>query len=278
MFRLKPIPVEEIIDILEKAEEVFKDEEIVLDIDAKEAFFIGDIHGDLKSATKIFQIIQQTNAKFVFLGDYIDRGPFSVEVMVGILRLKLSEPDRIVMLRGNHETAPVNEVYGFLDELHYKYPTHTNTLYREFNKVFSQMPVAAIINSEILCLHGGVPKDATFSDIRRIPKGDLEGMNMVLMQVLWNDPEEGIDYFAPSYRGANIYIFGEKAFEEFIEKEGLKKIIRAHTFLPQGARWYFKRRLLSLFSPTEYVGRILEPKIAKLTGKNEIVVIDISKV
>lgn len=278
MFRLKPIPAEELIDILSKSEQVFKSEHVVLDLNTDEMFFIGDLHGDLKSATKIFQIIQHTNARFMFLGDYIDRGPFSIEVIAGLLRLKIAEPDRIIMLRGNHETSIVNEVYGFLDELHCKYPSHTNTLYREFNKVFSQMPVAAIVNSELLCVHGGIPKDATLEDIRKIPKGDIEGTNEVLMQVLWNDPEESIDYFAPSYRGPNVYLFGERAFEEFMEGAGLKRMIRAHTFLPQGARWYFKGRLLSIFSPTDYVDRALEPKIAKLAEGNRLIVIDLRKI
>jgi len=273
---LEPIPADDVIEILRKAEEIFRNEKNILDIHGEEIFFIGDIHGDLITATKIFELTQKTKAKFVFLGDYVDRGRYSTEVTIGLLRLKINEPERILMLRGNHETTLANEVYGFLNELRIKYPTYSQILYGEFNKTFAQMPIAAIVNNEILCMHGGIPKDATLSDIAKIPKGDVEGTYPILLQVLWNDPEETIEYYAPSYRGPGIYLFGEKAFQQFMNNENLRIMIRAHTYIPQGAKWYFKKKLLSIFSPTEYVGNILQPKIAKLT-RDKLVIIDLQK-
>ena len=273
---LKPIPPSEIREVLSDAKKVLRNEEQILSIEGEEVFFVGDIHGDLVSATKIFKLIQRTKAKFVFLGDYVDRGRYGVEVAVGLLRLKIKEPERITLLRGNHETTLANEAYGFLSELYNKYHAHAQILYKEFNETFAQMPIVAIVNSEIICMHGGIPKDATLKEIGEIPKNDLEGTHPILLQVLWNDPEETIEYYAPSYRGPGIYLFGEKAFEEFMNREDLHRMIRAHTYLPQGAKWFFKNRLLSLFSPTEYVGNILQPKIAKLI-RDKLVIIDLQK-
>jgi len=273
---LRPIEIEEIEKVLRGAEAEFEKEKIVLEIDADDVFFVGDIHADMISATKIFRLIQTTKSKFVFLGDYVDRGDYSVETVIGLFRLKIKEPERLIFLRGNHETTTANEVYGFLTELQQKYRTKALYLYKLFNTVFSKMPISAIINSEIICMHGGVPKGYYLEDIKKIEKGDIEASHGILLQVLWNDPDENVEYFAPSFRGPGIYLYGEKAFDEFMDNAQLKQMIRAHTFLPQGAQWYFKNKLLSLFSPTSYVGQTLKPKIAKLQN-NKIKVIDLTK-
>lgn len=263
----KKISPEEILDILSSAKKVFENEKIVIDIDTEDAIFVGDIHGDIISATKIFRLIESTKSKIIFLGDYVDRGEYSTEVMIGLLRQKIKNPDRIILLRGNHETTLANEYYGFLTELQTKYHDIGMKLYTEFNKTFSQMPIAAIINSEILAIHGGIPKNATMSDIRKIKKGDIQGADPILLQILWNDPEETIEYFEPSYRGPGIFLFGKKAFEQFMKNAELKFMIRAHTFLIHGAQWFFKQKLLSIFSSTNYVGKKVQAKIAKLKNK-----------
>ncbi|MEX0567694.1 MAG: metallophosphoesterase [Candidatus Njordarchaeota archaeon] len=273
----KVVSPEEILDILNDAMKIFDNEKIVVDIEARDIIFVGDIHGDINSATKIFRLIESTKSKFIFLGDYVDRGEYSTEVAIGLLRQKIKNPDRIILLRGNHETTLANEHYGFLSELQTKYHNIAMRLYIEFNKVFSQMPIAAIVNSEILALHGGIPKNATMTDIRKIKKGDIEGTNEILLQVLWNDPDETIDHFEQSYRGPGIYLYGKKAFEEFIKDAELKYIVRAHTFLIKGAQWFFNKRLLSIFSSINYVGRKVQAKIAKLKNK-EIKVFDIAKI
>ena len=170
-----------------------------------------------------------------------------------------------------------NEYYGFLTELHMKYPRHATRLYREFNIVFSKMPIAAIINSKYFAVHGGIPKGYGMKDIERIEKGDVEGLSNPLIQLLWNDPDETIDYFEQSPRGPDIYLYGEKAFDEFMENAGLEKLFRAHTFLLQGAKWFFKNRLLSIFSCIEYTGYTVEGKIAKIKN-DEIKIIDLKQI
>lgn len=270
------ISPKEILAILLDSRKIFSKEKILLEINTNNAIFVGDIHGDLVSATKLFRLYQNTDDILVFLGDYVDRGQYSVEVMIGLLRLKLENPDRIILLRGNHETTLANEHYGFLDELYFKYPDQASKLYDEFNRTFSEMPIACIINSSILCMHGGIPKDATLKDIASLKKGDITGLDPILLQVLWNDPDESIEYFAPSPRGQGIYLFGNKAFNDFMDNADLELLIRAHSYIPYGAKWFFKGRLLSLFSPTEYVGRTLQPKIAKLR-EDKIKIIDLEK-
>jgi len=271
---LKP---SEIMDVLKEVGRVFDKEKIVVEVDADEAIFVGDIHGDINAATRIYRLIESTNNTFIFLGDYVDRGPMGVEVAIGLFRLKIREPERIILLRGNHETTVANESYGFLSELQMKYHTQGTRLYNEFNMTFSKMPIAAIINSEILAMHGGIPKGYYLEHIKQVEKGDIEGTGEIILQVLWNDPDETIEYFAPSIRGPGVYRYGHKAFEEFMEKAQLKRMIRAHTFLIHGAQWYFNKKLLSLFSSIDYIGYKVKAKIAKLKN-GEIRVLDLMKI
>ncbi len=262
----KPLRPDDILEILDTTRGIFDGENIVVEVDSSDIFFIGDIHADLSSATKIYRLIEKTKSRFIFLGDYVDRGEYGVETIIGLFRLKIKDPERILLLRGNHETVIANEQYGFLTELQLKYKTNALYLYNEFNKTFSRMPVASIVNSEILCVHGGIPKGYRMSDIRKIEKGDMKVESDILLQILWNDPDESIEYFAPSFRGPGVFLYGKKAFEEFMNDAGLKRLIRAHTFLIDGAQWYFNKRLLSIFSSINYVGQTVNAKIAKLTS------------
>ena len=267
----------EIVDILDEVERIFEKENMVLDIDSENIFLIGDIHGDIEAATKIFKLIEATKSTFIFLGDYVDRGPHSTEVAIGLFRLKIRNPEKIILLRGNHETTLANERYGFLTELQMKYPQQSQHLYERFNITFSKMPIAAVVNSEILAMHGGIPKNHSLADIRRVEKGDIEGSGEIILQVLWNDPDETIEYFARSIRGPGIYVYGPKAFEEFMADAGLRYLVRAHTFLIHGAQWFFKRRLLSIFSSINYAGYTVNAKIAKISNK-QIKVINLLKI
>ncbi len=263
--------IEELMDILSK-------EKNVQDLNSNCTLFIGDIHGDYSSWSIIRRIIEEKNALTIFLGDYVDRGANSLEVITEIMEMKNSDPRKFILLRGNHETRDINEYYGFLWELRRKFPSSFATLYTMFNELFSQMPAVAVIdNIRVLCLHGGIPIQVkSVDDLRDLPKGQIDVDDPILLQILWNDPDDSIENYAPSPRGPGIYIFGRKIFENFMRNSELQYLIRGHTYLPEGFRYFFNRKLLSIFSPLNYVGSKVKGKIAMFCN-DDLEVIDLLK-
>ena len=271
--------VEQVLTIISDVKEKIKSQGPVINVIGDEVYFIGDIHGDIRSFNKIkkFLLNMHSNEKAIFLGDYVDRGGYSLEVSTGLFKLFIEMENQIIFLRGNHESYPVNYLYGFYDELRKRFGGKVGPLYEAFNDLFSYLPIAAIVNNEVLALHGGIPNTTTnIEDFSNIPKGQKEISNPTLLQILWNDPSEEIRGWMPSPRGDGIYLFGEEPFRKFMERNGLKFLIRAHSFLLSGYKYFFDGKLLSLFSPLDYVGYSVEGKIAKMRGK-EIEIIGLER-
>jgi len=174
----------------------------------------------------------------IFLGDYIDRGPAPLDVLERLFLLKMEEPDKIILLRGNHELKETNRFDGLFRDL-----DHDEDMYARINQVFDNMPVAAVISDQIFCVHGGIPGPVRLSEITKEE----------VYPYAWNDPSEenGINQ---SPRGLGIRTFGEDVFEEFLRVNGLEQMIRGHSVLEDGYRWWFEGRLLSLFSVPDHCG------------------------
>lgn len=207
---------------------------------------VGDTHGDLQSSLNSFVV---KNIKIrIFLGDYVDRGFLQIE-NINYLLLRLLNEDNIILLRGNHESPLMNKSYGFLDKVLATYGNEGDEVYNGYVKVFSRMPYAALVNDRILMLHGGIAKGLrTLSQIERLPKNDVEPFDPIAFQLLWNDPDESVEEFAPSPRGSGIFLFGHKIVKKFMEDNGLEKIIRAHEFYPAGFQTFFNEKLITVFS------------------------------
>lgn len=202
-----------------------------------EVYVFGDLHGDLSSLTKVFNELnlidklENENVKLVFLGDYIDRGERQLETILSLLVLKTHYPTKVILLRGNHEPAPIVEpsphdfplilklIYGGEDG---------ELIYRRFLKLFNRMPFGARVKDKILMLHGGPPVEVL--NARSFEEAFSIGLPMlndsVLEQVLWNDPYEAEKYEA-SYRGAG-YLFGPSVTERTLELASVKYIVRGH--------------------------------------------------
>jgi len=265
---------EEILTVLDQVEDILKREDTVLYVDSLCALIIGDIHGDLLAWRKIAEIIKDVPYPVIFLGDYVDRGEYSVEILNEIFKLKIEDPDKYILLRGNHETEEINSYYGFIWELRMKFPEDYPSLFRRYNEVFSHLSLAAVIDGgNVIALHGGIPINVnSIDDISATPKGYLNAEDPVLLQVLWNDPDDSIETYAPSPRGPGIYLFGRRIFENFMSNSDARFMVRAHTFLPQGYKYFFNNRLLSIFSPLDYVGSVVNGKIVTYcNGKFDII-------
>lgn len=200
---------------------------------------VGDLHGNKKALDLIIHSWRSFSCpQLLFLGDYVDRGNASVDVLVGLFELKLLDWKNIVLLRGNHESPAMNRKYGFFDDI-----GRNEELLADVNSVFEKMPVAAILPEGIFCVHAGIPGVCNIGDIKKEN----------VFEFLWNDPweQEGI---GPSPRGIGIHLFGRDVLEAFLAKNSLTMMIRAHSALSSGYEWHFDNKLLSLFSTPEYCG------------------------
>jgi len=253
---------DEIHNILTEAKDIFIEENLFLEFKIgkeEEVYIIGDIHGNLTSLLKLVEIINKESPKLViFLGDIVDRGPNQIECLLFVLALKILNPDVYYILRGNHETLEMNQTYGFIEEFARKFENESQK-FIEILEVYDVIPICAIIN-KILCLHGGIPEDIhILKKLRGLKPRDIDNslsksLGYRIFQMMWNDPKEEITGFIDSFRGTGIKSFGKDVFEEFMKENDLTYLIRAHECFPEGYRWFFNNRLLSIFSSENYRG------------------------
>jgi predicted phosphodiesterase len=251
--------INELIELLPKIKAVFEKEPAVLRIETEAITLVGDIHGNYSAFNNIMENIKSKDV--LFLGDYVDRGSQSVEVLVSLFARKLNSPDSVFILRGNHEDAGMNYRDGLLDEL-----DDDEDLLFMIHEVYEAMPVAAVINNKTFCVHGGIEG---VKNVNTITKQNS-------LNYLWNDPGNFKDGFKPSERGTGIKEFGATVFKQFLDLNGFDTMVRGHTFYRAGYKTMFGGRLISLFSCPDYVkGEYNIGATALLTyGKIEVIQFD----
>ena len=278
--RFSDLGLDEISEILENAKKAFENENLLLEFNLqnseKEIYVIGDIHGNLDTLLELYDIIDKNNPELViFLGDIVDRGPRQLECLLFILSLKILDPQKYYLLRGNHETLEINQRYGFYQEFINKFKDPRR--FEEILAVYNSLPLCAIVNSKILCLHGGVPQDRKIlQKIKGVKTTNLsyifESIAQSFFQIMWNDPKSDLEGFSASFRGQEIKFFGEDVFDIFLKENNLKLLIRAHECFPEGYRWFFHNRLLSIFSSANYRGSFSpNPASFAVIKRNEII-------
>ena len=193
---------------------------------------VGDLHGFLIDLLHIFKnCALPPDNKFLFLGDYIDRGPSSVETLCLLLALKVKYPKHIYLLRGNHESREMAETNTFGKECAQKLFPSALTL---FSEVFDVMPVAAVIDTKIFCIHAGLSKGfMKLSDIKKIRRPFSLPETGPLADLFWSDPAHNVQDWGPSQRG-NTFVWGLKVAKQFMEENNLIQIVRAHQVVYEG--------------------------------------------
>eukprot|EP00210_Caulerpa_lentillifera_P000884 g855.t1 len=212
----------------------------------------GDIHGQFTDLLRLFEYGQLPPASnYLFLGDYVDRGKQSLETICLLLAYKCKYPENFFLLRGNHECASINRIYGFFDECKRRYNVR---LWRTFTDCFNCLPVAALIDDKILCMHGGLSPDLKSLDqIKAIPRPSDVPDSGLLCDLLWADPDKDTKGWGENDRGVS-YTFGPDCVSAFLEQHDLDLICRAHQVVEDGYEFFAKRKLVTVFSAPNYCG------------------------
>ncbi|THG18420.1 hypothetical protein TEA_023764 [Camellia sinensis var. sinensis] len=186
----------------------------------------GDIHGQYPDLLRLFEYGGfPPDSNYLFLGDYVDRGKQSIETICLLLSYKIKFPDNFFLLRGNHECASINRIYGFYDECKRRFSVR---IWRIFTDCFNSLPVAAVIDDKILCMHGGLsPEIDSLDQIRAIERPVDVPDQGLLCDLLWADPDRDIKGWGENDRGVS-YTFGADKVVEFLKKHDLDLICRAH--------------------------------------------------
>lgn len=212
----------------------------------------GDIHGQYPDLLRLFESGGfPPDSNYLFLGDYVDRGKQSVETICLLLCYKIKFPDNFFILRGNHECASINRIYGFYDECKRRYSVR---LWKTFTECFNCLPVSAVIDDKILCMHGGLsPEMESLDQIRALERPvDVPDAGL-LCDLLWSDPERETKGWGENDRGVS-YTFGADKVEEFLRKHDLDLICRAHQVVEDGYEFFADRQLVTIFSAPNYCG------------------------
>jgi len=280
-----------LLELCDKACKVFEEESRLLRIESP-VYVFGDLHGNFED-TQFFAEntwpmgMELTAGRFLFLGDYVDRGENGLEVLAYLLSQKIQLPDKVFLIRGNHETRQVNgweEHYrdgSFIVQCRSRFGEEKGQkVWERCNDVFDRLPFAAIVDDSVFCVHGGIPSpchkagpngeiiDIRLEKVRQIPcpinvraPQEKNQQEMALaFGMLWADPadedqednlQKSADGFGESARGESSYVFGNKAVQEFLEIYNLDYIIRAHEATANGVAVCKSAKVLTVFSTSK---------------------------
>ena len=243
------IPGAQLIKISRAVQAIFSTEPILLRINSP-IKVCGDIHGQMNDLLRIFFVCgRPPQSRYLFLGDYVDRGRNSLEVITLLFCLKLKYPDHIFLLRGNHESDTINRIYGFYDECSRKYDLR---VWKAFCECFNYMPVTALISDRIICMHGGIsPELKKTEDIEKLARPTAVGDGGLLCDLLWSDPDPSTFEFGANSRGVS-YVFGKTPLIKFLNENDLDLLIRAHQVVQDGYEFFAEQRLITVFSAPNY--------------------------
>ena len=238
--------------VIDKAYGILEKEESLLKISAP-LYICGDIHGQYYDLLRVFDILKYPpQSTFLFLGDYVDRGKQSLECLLLLLCLKIKYPDKIFLLRGNHECEALNKMYGFFDECKRRLSIKC---FKKIITLFNIMPISALINENILCMHGGLSKELqNIEQINKILRPTDIPNEGLLCDILWSDPNESLNEdFGSNERNISV-TFSKDVVKNFLEKNNLDLICRAHQVVEEGFEFFADMKLVTIFTAPNYMG------------------------
>lgn len=276
--------LEDAYEIIRRASLVYRKEPNLLRL--KDPITVcGDVHGQFFDLLRLMEAGgDPADNQYLFLGDYVDRGCFSSEVVFYLFAHKATYPESFYMLRGNHECRHLTAFFNFKDECIYKY---NEDLYDAVMNCFDGLPIAATINRKFFCVHGGLSPDIRslreIEDLNRFREVPREG---AFCDLLWSDPveenreddeenEDALNWFSHNDTRQCSFVFGVEAVSTFLKKNHLTAVIRAHEVQYNGYKMHFVNqqsqipRLITIFSAPNYCD-VYKNKGACLKFDNEL--------
>ncbi|KAI9777268.1 MAG: 3',5'-cyclic-nucleotide phosphodiesterase (PDEase) (3':5'-CNP) [Geoglossum umbratile] len=265
--------------IIQRGTEILRQEPNLLEMDAP-ITVCGDVHGQYFDLMKLFEVGgDPADTRYLFLGDYVDRGYFSIECVLYLWSLKIWYPNSLWLLRGNHECRHLTDYFTFKLECKHKY---SEKVYDACMESFCALPLAAVMNKQFLCIHGGLsPELHTLEDLKSIDRFREPPTHGLMCDILWADPleefgqEKTSEFFVHNHVRGCSYFFSYPAACAFLEKNSLLSVIRAHEAQDAGYRMYRKTRttgfpsVMTIFSAPNYLD-VYNNKAAVLKYENNV--------
>jgi serine/threonine-protein phosphatase PP1 catalytic subunit len=245
------LPESDIKFLISKAKTLINSQPIFLELESP-ITVCGDIHGQYPDLLKLFELGGfPPNTNYIFLGDYVDRGKQSLECICLLLAYKIKYEENFFLLRGNHECGSINRIYGFFDECKRRYNVK---LWKNFVDLFNYLPIAASIDDKIFMVHGGLsPELKTVEQLQKIKRPTDVPDDGLLCDILWSDPDENASGWGANDRGVSV-TFNETVLKNFLEKNELDLLCRAHQVVEDGYEFFGNRQLVTVFSAPNYCG------------------------
>jgi len=221
-----------------------------------EVTIVGDIHGQYHDLVRIFEKCGEPGGNgntYLFLGDYVDRGDWSIEVITLLFLCKIKHPDKFFLLRGNHEDAKINAMYGFQEECEKRFNAR---VFQFFNTCFCMMPFCSIVNDSLFCVHAGIsPSFESLAQINSIQR-PCRIEPGITCDLVWADPNNrrSRESFVANKQRGTSFRFSIDATQDFLERLGLKRLIRAHELCDYGYQIQHMGQLFTIFSAPNYCG------------------------
>ena len=270
---------EDVIELVNLFKETIKNEPNILKIQDP-ITIVGDLHGQFYDLLKCLEVGgNPETTKYLFLGDYVDRGAFSIEILLLLMSIKLNFKDTILMLRGNHECRQMTSFFNFKQECEVKYDSQ---IYDLFMNAFDCLPFGCLINEKFIAFHGGIsPEIDKLNDLNKLNRFQEPQKSGAVCDILWSDPCEKDDDavktgFIPNATRGCSYIFGAKATDPFLNKNNILSIVRAHETQLEGFKMHQWNQnvdfpsVITIFSAPNYCD-VYNNKAAVIKFKNNMV-------
>ena len=264
-FTLPVISITQLKMLLNNVKQQFSHEPIVLDLNGP-ITVVGDIHGHIFDLFRIINkyyfpgsepgkinssmVTDDRIPHFLFLGDIVDRGEFSLETLTLIFLMKAINPTKVHIIRGNHEFTYLCSQMGFMAEVNQMYPN--SKMFSDYMSVLAMIPLCAIINKKFICLHGGIgPSFESIDQIKAVQR-PLELYDIqIINELLWSDPSDEAKTFIASPRGSG-FLFGKESLVKNLAKINMEVLVRGHNCVVEGVCESFDGKCITVFTASRY--------------------------